>query len=158
MVWNLLWEKVDPWWQLPNRDAHTHIQSGSSLSCCHQYLEALKGSHFYSKTLSLKFISLSLTLPVHHTSNIFAGMQETQLKSKRCLDANQYLHCSWCESFKALKNVHIVDLPISFLIIFPKKITRGLCKDWATRTLIVELFYNIKKINKPPEYTAIWNL
>lgn len=55
-----------------------------------------------------------------------------------------------CEPFKGLKNVHIVDLPISFLIIFPKKITRGLRKDLATRILIVELFYNIK-ISKNPE-------
>lgn len=50
-----------------------------------------------------------------------------------------------CESFKGLKNVHLVDLPISFLVIFPKKTSRYLCKDLATRILIVELFYNIKK-------------
>lgn len=50
--------------------------------------------------------------------------------------------------------MHIVDLPISFLIIFPKKITRDLCKDLATKNLIIELFYNIK-ISKKPEYTAL---
>lgn len=49
-----------------------------------------------------------------------------------------------CKSFKGLRNVHIVDLPIWFLITFPKKITRDLCKDFATRTHIME-FYNIKK-------------
>lgn len=44
-----------------------------------------------------------------------------------------------------------VDPPISFLIIFPKKIMRDLCKDLATRILIIELFYNIK-ISRKPEY------
>lgn len=84
------------------RDSHTHIPSGSSLSIsfCHQYFEDLKGNDFYSKTLPLKFISLSLTLPVHHTTNMFAGMQEIQLKSKRRLDANQCLHCSWVRVFQ----------------------------------------------------------
>lgn len=57
---------------------------------------------------------------------------------------------------KVSKNVNIVDLPISFRIIFPKKITRDLWKDLATRILTVELFYNIK--SKKPEYTAIENL
>lgn len=50
--------------------------------------------------------------------------------------------------------MHGVDLPISFLIIFPKKIMRDLCKDLATRILIIELFYNIK-ISKKPEYIAM---
>lgn len=58
---------------------------------------------------------------------------------------------------KASKNVHIVDLTVSFPIIFPKKITRDLCKDLATRILIVELFYK-SKISKNPEHTAIENL
>lgn len=46
---------------------------------------------------------------------------------------------------KASKNVQFVDLPISFLISFPKKITGDLSKDLATRLLTVELFYNINK-------------
>lgn len=74
-------------------------------SFCYQYLEDLKGSDFSCTALSFKYISLSLTLPVHHTTSMSAGMQEIQLKRKRHLNLTNIYTAAECEPFKGLKNV-----------------------------------------------------